>query len=125
MRWELGVLGNALILAGCASPNGRISHVHPHLTGAPGVGSLTAAEQAMTKAMQEKHANALVALAEILRPTRIEQAELKPMRRSNSVDSLSPKSRFLNAMNTIPINTGCAVQYNHRRSRARRFTEFQ
>jgi hypothetical protein len=32
---------------------------------------------------------------EMLRLTRIEQAELKPMRRSNSVDSLSPKSRFL------------------------------
>src|SRR6201987_4120426 len=31
---------------------------------------------------------------EMLRLTRVEQAELKPMRRSNSVDSLSPKSRF-------------------------------
>jgi hypothetical protein len=47
---------------------------------------------------------------EMLRLTRIEQAELKPMRRSNSVDSLSPKSRFLNAMNTIPITPG--VRYN-------------
>jgi hypothetical protein len=32
------------------------------------------------------------------------------MRRSNSVDSLSPKSRFLNAMNTIPMAPG--VPYN-------------
>jgi hypothetical protein len=47
---------------------------------------------------------------EMVRLTRIEQAELKPMRRSNSVDSLSPKSRFLNAMNTIPITPG--VPYN-------------
>src|SRR6266403_6149561 len=47
---------------------------------------------------------------EMLRLTRIEQAELKPMRRSNSVDSLSPKSRFLNAMNTIPITQG--ARYN-------------
>jgi hypothetical protein len=31
-------------------------------------------------------------------------------KRSNSVDSLSPKSRFLNAMNTIPITPG--VRYN-------------
>jgi pimeloyl-ACP methyl ester carboxylesterase len=43
---------------------------------------------------------------EMLRLTAIEQAELKPMRRSNSVDSLSPKSRFLNAMNMIPITPG-------------------
>ena len=47
---------------------------------------------------------------EMLRLTRIEDAELKPMRRSNSVDSLSPKSRFLNAMNTIPMAPG--VPYN-------------
>jgi pimeloyl-ACP methyl ester carboxylesterase len=47
---------------------------------------------------------------EMLRLTAIEQAELKPMRRSNSVDSLSPKSRFLNAMNTIPMTEG--VPYN-------------
>jgi hypothetical protein len=47
---------------------------------------------------------------EMLRLTRIEQAELKPMRRSNSVDSLSPKSRFLNAINTIPMTPG--VRYN-------------
>jgi hypothetical protein len=47
---------------------------------------------------------------EMLRLTRIEDAELRPMRRSNSVDSLSPKSRFLNAMNAIPITPG--VPYN-------------
>jgi pimeloyl-ACP methyl ester carboxylesterase len=40
---------------------------------------------------------------EMVRLTQIEKAELKPMRRSNSVDSLSPRSRFLSAMNTIPI----------------------
>ena len=62
---------------------------------------------------------------EMLRLTRIEQAELKPMRRSNSVDSLSPKSRFLNAMNTIPMTQ--EVRYNTiigDRGRGR-FAEFQ
>jgi len=47
---------------------------------------------------------------EMLRLTRIEDAELKPMRRSNSVDSLSPRSRFLSAMNSIPMTPG--VPYN-------------
>src|ERR1700751_1974278 len=47
---------------------------------------------------------------EMLLLTRIEQAELKPMRRSNSVDSFSPKSRFINALNTIPMTPG--VRYN-------------
>jgi pimeloyl-ACP methyl ester carboxylesterase len=40
---------------------------------------------------------------EMLRVTSIKEEELKPKRRANSVDSLSPKSRFLNAMNTIPM----------------------
>ena len=40
---------------------------------------------------------------EMLRATNIREEELKPKRRANSVDSLSPKSRFLNAMNTIPM----------------------
>jgi hypothetical protein len=47
---------------------------------------------------------------EMLRATNIREEELKPKRRANSVDSLSPKSRFLNAMNTIPITRG--VPYN-------------
>jgi hypothetical protein len=47
---------------------------------------------------------------EMLHLTRIEDAELRPMRRSNRVDSLSPKSRFLYAMNAIPITPG--VSYN-------------
>src|SRR4030095_7872278 len=40
---------------------------------------------------------------EMLRVTNIREEELKPKRRANSVDSLSPKSRFLNAVNTIPM----------------------
>jgi pimeloyl-ACP methyl ester carboxylesterase len=40
---------------------------------------------------------------EMLRATNIQEEELKPKRRANSVDSLSPKSRFLNAMNAIPM----------------------
>jgi pimeloyl-ACP methyl ester carboxylesterase len=43
---------------------------------------------------------------EMLRVTNITEEELKPKRRANSVDSLSPKSRFLNAMNTIPMTPG-------------------
>ena len=43
---------------------------------------------------------------EMLRHTSIREKELKPMRRANSVDSLSPKSRFLKAVNTIPMTPG-------------------
>jgi pimeloyl-ACP methyl ester carboxylesterase len=43
---------------------------------------------------------------EMLNVTSIKEEELKPKRRANSVDSLSPKSRFLNAMNTIPMTPG-------------------
>src|SRR4029077_960006 len=37
---------------------------------------------------------------EMLRVTNIREEELKPKRRANSVDSLSPKSRFVNSINT-------------------------
>jgi pimeloyl-ACP methyl ester carboxylesterase len=47
---------------------------------------------------------------EMLRATSTREEELKPKRRANSVDSLSSKSRFLNAMNTIPVTPG--VPYN-------------
>ena len=43
---------------------------------------------------------------EMLRATNVREEELKPKRRANSVDSLSPKSRFLNALNTIPMTQG-------------------
>ena len=44
---------------------------------------------------------------EMLRVTSgIKEEELKPKRRANSVDSLSPKSRFVNALNTIPMTPG-------------------
>jgi pimeloyl-ACP methyl ester carboxylesterase len=43
---------------------------------------------------------------EMLQVSNIREEELKPKRRANSVDSLSPKSRFLNAMNTIPMTPG-------------------
>jgi hypothetical protein len=43
---------------------------------------------------------------EMLRATNFREEELKPKRRANSVDSLSPKSRFLNAVNTIPMTPG-------------------
>jgi pimeloyl-ACP methyl ester carboxylesterase len=44
---------------------------------------------------------------EMLRVTSgMREEELKPKRRANSVDSLSPKSRFLHALNTIPITPG-------------------
>jgi pimeloyl-ACP methyl ester carboxylesterase len=47
---------------------------------------------------------------EMLRVTNIREEELKPKRRANSVDSLSPKSRFLHAMNDIPMTR--SVPYN-------------
>ncbi|HEY4758628.1 MAG TPA: alpha/beta hydrolase [Chthoniobacterales bacterium] len=43
---------------------------------------------------------------EMLRATNIREEELRPKRRANSVDSLSPRSRFLNALNTIPMTPG-------------------
>jgi pimeloyl-ACP methyl ester carboxylesterase len=43
---------------------------------------------------------------EMLRVTNVREEELKPKRRANSVDSLSPKSRFLHAMNSIPMTPG-------------------
>jgi pimeloyl-ACP methyl ester carboxylesterase len=43
---------------------------------------------------------------EMLHLTSIKENELKPKRRANSVDTLSPKSRFVNAMNTIPMTPG-------------------
>jgi pimeloyl-ACP methyl ester carboxylesterase len=43
---------------------------------------------------------------EMLRATNVREEELKPKRRANSVDSLSPKSRFVNAINTIPMTSG-------------------
>ncbi|HET9376089.1 MAG TPA: hypothetical protein VFO40_14030, partial [Chthoniobacterales bacterium] len=77
MRAYLCILGNALILAGCASPYVEVWHVHPHLTGAPGVGILAAAEQAMKKAMHEEHGKALVALADCLTALQAESRELE------------------------------------------------
>ena len=47
---------------------------------------------------------------EMLRHTNIQEPELRPMRRANSVDSLSPKSRFVHAVNEIPTTPG--VPYN-------------
>jgi len=47
---------------------------------------------------------------EMLRATNIKEEELKPKRRANSVDSLSPKSRFNIVVNTIPMTPG--VPYN-------------
>jgi hypothetical protein len=77
MRTYLCVLGNALILAGCASPYAEVSRVHPHLKGAPGVGPLATAEQAMTKAMHEEHGKALVALADCLTALQAASGELE------------------------------------------------
>jgi hypothetical protein len=42
----------------------------------------------------------------MLQATNTREDELKPKRRANSVDSLSPKSRFVHAMNTIPMTPG-------------------
>jgi pimeloyl-ACP methyl ester carboxylesterase len=50
------------------------------------------------------------ASGEMLRLTSIKDNELKPKRRANSLDTLTPKSRFVNAINTIPMTPG--VPYN-------------
>ncbi len=48
-----------------------------------------------------------VASDEMLKVTAdIREEELKPKRRANSVDSLSPKSRFVHAINNIPLTPG-------------------
>jgi hypothetical protein len=77
MRWDLCVLGNALILAGCSSPYAEVSHVHPHLTGVPGVGLLAAAEQGLTKAIREERAKPLVGLADCLTALQVSSRELE------------------------------------------------
>ncbi len=46
---------------------------------------------------------------EMLRHTSIEEDKLKPKRRANSVDTLSPKSRFVPTINTIPVAPGIPV----------------
>jgi pimeloyl-ACP methyl ester carboxylesterase len=66
MRARLCVLGSAFVLAGCANPYAEVSRVHPHLMGAPGTGSLAAAEQDMTKAIREEHTKPLVAVSDCL-----------------------------------------------------------
>src|ERR1700746_113601 len=66
MRAHLCVLGNTLILAGCASPYVQVSHVHPHLVGGPDASLLAAVEQPLAKAMREAHATPLGALADCL-----------------------------------------------------------
>ena len=43
---------------------------------------------------------------EMLRNTDIREEELKPKRRANSVATLSPKSPFVNVINTIPMTPG-------------------
>ncbi len=77
MRWDVCVLGNALILAGCASPYAEVSHVHPHLIGGPGSSSLATVEQTLTKAMHEEHAEPLAALADCLTALQASSRELE------------------------------------------------
>ncbi|HWX18144.1 MAG TPA: alpha/beta fold hydrolase [Chthoniobacterales bacterium] len=53
-----------------------------------------------------EHSVSSEASQEMLRVANIEENELKPKREANSVDTLSPKSRFVNVINTIPITPG-------------------
>ena len=46
------------------------------------------------------------ASVEMLRLTSIKENELKPKRRANSLDTLSPDSRFVKAINTLPLTPG-------------------
>jgi pimeloyl-ACP methyl ester carboxylesterase len=77
MRACLCLLGSTLIFAGCASPYAEVKPVHPHLTGAPGVGLLAAAEQAITKAVREEHPKALLALTDCLTALQFASRELE------------------------------------------------
>jgi pimeloyl-ACP methyl ester carboxylesterase len=77
MRWDLCFLGNALILAGCASPYAEVSRVHPHLIGGLGSSSMAPVEQTLTKAMHEEHAEPLVALADCLTALQAASRELE------------------------------------------------
>jgi hypothetical protein len=43
---------------------------------------------------------------EMLRLTSTRENELRPKRRANSVDTLSPDSRFVRAVNTLPLTPG-------------------
>jgi pimeloyl-ACP methyl ester carboxylesterase len=43
---------------------------------------------------------------EMLHLTSAREDELKPKRRANSVDTLSPESRFVKAINTLPLTSG-------------------
>ena len=77
MRWDLCFLGNALILAGCASPYAEVSRVRPHLIGGLGSSLLAGVEQTLTKAMHEEHAEPLVALADCLTALQAASRELE------------------------------------------------
>jgi pimeloyl-ACP methyl ester carboxylesterase len=57
-----------------------------------------------------EHSVSSQASEEMLRTVSNREDELKPKRHANSVDTLSPKSRFVNAINTIPMRHG--VPYN-------------
>jgi len=46
---------------------------------------------------------------EMLLHSSIKEEELKPKPRANSLDTLSPKSRFVNAINTLPMTPGIPV----------------
>ena len=77
MRWDLCVLGNALILAGRATPYAEVSRVHPRLISGPASSLLTAGEQGLTKAMHEEHAKPPVALADCLTALQASSRELE------------------------------------------------
>src|SRR5262249_17488257 len=67
----------AFLLAGCASPYAKVSHRQPHLTGPPGSGSLASAETSLAKALGEKHAHPLDALADCLQGLTVASQELQ------------------------------------------------
>ena len=46
------------------------------------------------------------AAPEVVRVTEVKEGELKLRRRPNSVDTLAPSSRFVQAINTIPVTPG-------------------
>jgi pimeloyl-ACP methyl ester carboxylesterase len=57
-----------------------------------------------------EHSASSEASDEMLRATSHKEAELRPKRRANSVDTLNPQSLFVRSINTIPMTAG--VPYN-------------
>ena len=67
----------ALLLGSCAQKDAEVFNRKPALTGAPGLGPLALAEQAIAKAMREEHAHPLAALGDCIAALHLASHELE------------------------------------------------